>query len=525
MSNPLTNASPLTPGPQLSDYLKGVPGGADLAQTEAKTEADQQVADKSYKEGAQKIESIQKYADSVPVPTFTPQPQPKEKTADPLAAFGSTASWLAIFGGLMTRHALTNGLNAAAGAMTAIHANDLATYKQQYDEWKVATENAQKMFQFQNDIYKDVQDRAGNDIKSVQAGMEANAHALKDDPMLAAIKERGMDGAIQLMEARDRMSLSLAEHQAALDKEHEKATLLLRVADARKQISAAKTPDEKAAAQQKLQEAQTAVKDWASVNVPGVQAVDARAVGNSTMKPETLDRLADQLIAGDKSALQGVGTGQIGAANKAALQDVVTQKMADAGMTGADIAKANAEFFGQAAGERTLGTRTANVEMAVNEAANMADMVTQTSREVPRTSFIPANKAILSYEKNTGDPKVVAFGAALNSFVNAYARAISPSGTPTDSDKSHAREVLDTAQSQEQIDAAIKQLKAEMEAARKAPGQVRQEFRDGAASGSQSQSAGPGGHFVGEVVTSPDGVKHKITGFDKDGTPMGEALP
>ena len=51
-------------------------------------------------------------------------------------------------------------------------------------------------------------------------------------------------------------------------------------------------------------------------------------------------------------------------------------------------------------------------------------------------------------------------------------------GQATVSDKDHAREILLSAYTQEQFDAVLDVLDQEMEAAREAPRQVKQQFRD-----------------------------------------------
>ena len=163
-------------------------------------------------------------------------------------------------------------------------------------------------------------------------------------------------------------------------------------------------------------------------------------------------------------------------ANKDMYSDIVAR--APAFSKGATDAMASrAEYGGAKAGARTVGQRAANFGLAKSEAYEMADLVTETSDSVSRTKFMPINRAILAYEKNTGDPDVVQFGAAINSFINAYARAVSPVGTPTVSDKNHAREMLEMAQSHEQVVATIGQLKREMVAAGNAPKTVRNEQR------------------------------------------------
>jgi hypothetical protein len=199
---------------------------------------------------------------------------------------------------------------------------------------------------------------------------------------------------------------------------------------------------------------------------------------NAALDPDDLKFMAEQYLAGDRTVLQNLGRGAQGSKNLVALRNEVRKQAQSQGMSGKDVAASVAEFEGVKAGERSLGTRTAQAGMAVNEADQFADIALQASQSVPRTQFVPANKALNAYQTNTGDPKIVAFGAATNSLINAYARAISPSGTPTVSDKEHARDMLNTAQTPEQFASVISMMKKEMAAAQKSPGQVRSEFRD-----------------------------------------------
>ena len=210
----------------------------------------------------------------------------------------------------------------------------------------------------------------------------------------------------------------------------------------------------------------------------------AGGAGEPTLDDDTLTSMAEQYLAGDKSVFQNLGRGAQGAANVVALRQRVTQVAKEAGMTPDQIALVQNEFQGMGAAQRALGTRSANFGLAEKEAYAMADLVTEASSKVPRTQFMPINKAIIAYENNTGDPEARQFGAALNSFINAYARAVSPIGTPTVSDKDHARSMLSTADSHEALTAIMGQLKREMDAAGAAPGAVQKQMRE-----RQSQSA------------------------------------
>jgi hypothetical protein len=193
---------------------------------------------------------------------------------------------------------------------------------------------------------------------------------------------------------------------------------------------------------------------------------------DAKFSPDDLTFLAQQARAGDTSVYQNLGRGAQGAKNIIALRREVMKQEKEAGGTGADVAAANAGFQGEKAAARTGATKAANVGMAVTEAQQTFPLVRQASAALPRTEFPGVNKALQAAQTGSGDPRVVALGTALNTSVNAYARAISPSGTPTVADKEHARELLTTASTPEQLNAVLSMMEKEMAAASKAPTEV-----------------------------------------------------
>lgn len=193
---------------------------------------------------------------------------------------------------------------------------------------------------------------------------------------------------------------------------------------------------------------------------------------NSTMTPETrkasVDFWANVMLNG--------GTLPPGLAKNREGADLVKEIMAKVATGGVDpkeMLSRSAEFQGQKAGQRTLSTRIANIEMAATEAANLMPIAIKASENVNRTNYPSLNSVILAMEKGTGDANVVQLAVATNSLVNAYSRAISPSGTPTVSDKDHAREILASAYSKGQYASAVRMMQQEIDAARKSPHQVR----------------------------------------------------
>jgi hypothetical protein len=217
------------------------------------------------------------------------------------------------------------------------------------------------------------------------------------------------------------------------------------------------------------------------------------AAPGAQLDDETLTSMAGQYLAGDKSVFTNIGRGTQGAENIIRLRQRV-KEVADAqGMKPADVAHRIAEFSGDMASQRTLGVRQTNADMAVTEAQKMSDLALAASQNVPRSNYPKVNAAIQAYRENTGDPNVMRFGAANLAFVNTYARAISPTGTPTVHDKiaAVAEGKLSTANSHAQYAAIVDQMRQEMAAAKAAPAQVKQDLRD-AAAGRHTVSQGSG---------------------------------
>ena len=237
----------------------------------------------------------------------------------------------------------------------------------------------------------------------------------------------------------------------------------------------------------------------------------ARNVSNNVdISPEALQLAAEQYLTGDASAVSGYGRSP---RIKAMLAEEIARQAADAGLDGRDIAAIMAEYQGMRAGQRTLSTREANAQLAVQEAISLMPLALAASEAVDRTQFPSLNKALIEFEAGTGDEAVVRLGIAVNSFINVYARAVSPVGTPTVSDKEHARELLEGAWAKGQFAAGIDQLNKEMQAALRSPEAVRASMRsvitgkeentDGAAEAPLTPLGVPAGSTL--TGTTPDG--------------------
>jgi len=219
---------------------------------------------------------------------------------------------------------------------------------------------------------------------------------------------------------------------------------------------------------------------------------------------DTIDLLAERVMAGDQRALIGFGRGAQGAENIAAVQRRVAEKAREGGTSVGDAARKILSNAAQNAGyvtaSRRQATIMANLSVYGRTAFRATDLAQEASDAVPRTEFQPVNKVLNAYRTKTGDPKIVALGAAVNSLINEYARAIS-GGRPTVHDKQHAEEMLSTAQTPAQFRAVLDMMRKELVSEEKAMPEAKKHIE-----GIYNPSSKTGDHSVADRPGSkPEG--------------------
>ena len=506
-----------------------LPGAIQQSMTDAEARS------KSAEQGVKELGDLRQKYDTLQAPVPPPPSKPPETPhTDPVSAWGSLAMAAAMLGSAFTKQPFMNSLNAAAAVMNAYKKNDADAYKIAFDKWKAESDYGIKLYEYQRDVYKDAIDKI-KDEKTFSEGMaklRIQTAATGDDKLNAIAKAGNGAAAIQTYEM----------HNQTIEKYNQAAPIAAAVGEARLEALHAVGDRERAiqagdkqvaeAADQRIRSAEQKIKvltqggtsastadarlqqendlferlkkEWPDKN-PGktydatveaqlrAQAHGAVAGrGQTQMEPtlseESQTRLADQFLAGQGNVLAGLGYGNAGAANRAAVQNKISERAkalaeeigVPEGKIGEFLAIKHAEYAGITAGERTLGVRTAQLGLAVHEAELLMPAVLKASEAVPRTELTDLNKLIIAGDTHTGDPNTVRLGIAMNSFINVYARAISPTGTPTVSDKDHARDLMAPFWSKGQVKAGLDQLNIELQAAMGAPSRVRQEFREGA---------------------------------------------
>jgi hypothetical protein len=143
------------------------------------------------------------------------------------------------------------------------------------------------------------------------------------------------------------------------------------------------------------------------------------------IEPDTLTFMADQILAGDKSPYANIGRGAQGAETLRPSAARLCGRRRREDWAVQILAALNAEFAGLTAGERTLGTRTANVEMAAAEITAARPHRLAASNRVDRTRYpVPQQPGFLRSKRALVTR--MSFGwQANNGLINTYARAIS----------------------------------------------------------------------------------------------------
>ena len=205
----------------------------------------------------------------------------------------------------------------------------------------------------------------------------------------------------------------------------------------------------------------------------------AQETATGKFSPDTIEMLANTYR--QTGTLPPLGMGKASANVKNQILTRATELGMAGGLTAeqaaSDIKQNKSELAGATAGQRTMGTQTANIQMASNEAKTMIGIVGKIADTINPTEYPSLNAIENAIAKGTGDPKIVQLNTSLNALVNSYARAINPKGVATVSDKTHARDIINNAMSKGQLNAALGVMNQEIDASLAAPSEVKKAMR------------------------------------------------
>lgn len=185
----------------------------------------------------------------------------------------------------------------------------------------------------------------------------------------------------------------------------------------------------------------------------------------TSLSPQAIEQAARRAMEGDPAATSGFGHGTVGATNRAAVLNRMYQIAEEEGISPKDLALRAKDLQGYGQEQRTMGTQAARIVVAKSEAEKLIDPLLLANQNRVGTQYRDLNSLVNAAQRRTGDENVVKYGLALNTFIEAYSRAISPTGVPTETQRKHAREKFDEAFSKGQMSQVLAQAKVEMEVA------------------------------------------------------------
>jgi len=356
-----------------------------------------------------------------------PGKSPSYKPDDPLQNFGGIATLIGVFGGMLTRRPVVASLNAAAGAMKAAHERNIEDYEKQVEEWKNNQDYIGKVLAWREQMYGAADKQFQNNLSARQAARTEIASRTQDTMTLQQITagdeqryyQTRMDSARllqQMQENNERLNISAQELGERI--KHDRATETL------------------TAGQPVDPEMQKAYASQAATGQPLLEVVPGGMSRAASKARQEAHDAAVKLIADEKNI-----------------------PLTDAAV---ELSIRQANYRGLESEQRILGGQAARLNVAGRAAYKAGDMVVNSSAKVPRTDFVPLNDGLLSVEKKFSDPAVATYIANLNTFINTYARAISPTGQARVSDKEHARDMIVTGYGKGAVDAVIASLKQEV---------------------------------------------------------------
>ena len=140
-------------------YAQLLPAEMDKARADADAKAQKAQSIQSAREQLKLMLDALKKKESIP-----DDAPPDYKPQSPLEKFGSLSSMLGIFASAFTRTPVVNALNASASAMKAIDAGDVEGYNRAYEKWKTHSELVMKRTQMDLERLKDILDIQDKDL-------------------------------------------------------------------------------------------------------------------------------------------------------------------------------------------------------------------------------------------------------------------------------------------------------------------------------------------------------------------------
>jgi hypothetical protein len=219
---------------------------------------------------------------------------------------------------------------------------------------------------------------------------------------------------------------------------------------------------------------------------------------------EAKDIARRYVVSGDRTVLQGIGPSA-----RLKVTRAIKNVQNDLKVSDEELAQRTVEFEGRKAGSRTLGQMESKMGSAAMEAEGAIKLVRGVIERLPRTSFMPFNRLIEGYQKNTLNPDQAELYARAQAIVNTYSAVMSRgANVTTDSSRHHAADLLNTAGNAETFNRVLDTMLNEIEMAKGSPARMQQFYREHygpkSVEGGTGSAGGPG------VSAPPAGASKRV---------------
>ena len=451
-------------------------------------------------------------------------PPPEKQTTPPEKVWGSMAMALAAIGGALTHTPLATAMNAMAGVLNGFHDRDKEATEQAFTQWKAAHEAVMQATSLRMKMYEEAMRKITDAPKEAEALMRANAAALQDAAVQGLLAKGDLMGAAAVISggvaAAQRMDQSAQEFQWYVKVQQRAQEIFQQSQVALQDLQRARAtgdPQQTAAAEQRYRDilalgapAATAARielpastqtaagaanrdveliadgeiaakektggkqlseaDKAQIRVEtrariaaitsGERAKATSAVNDAPLEDAEANLYADQILSGDNRPWSLLRY------NKQALQQlrhVVWRRAMERGMTGEDLAAADAAYASSMREAGAIGTRVGAIEVSGKEVKRIASQVDAAYSALDRSEFRPYNALKQMVERGTNSVEQGRAQAADFALATAYARALNPQGVPRESDIEQAEKMMNGADSYERHMGVVNQMLAEVE--------------------------------------------------------------
>lgn len=400
---PLESVIPATKKVQSSDgsSLGGLFGRLQRSEDERK---------KSAQDAVERIEKT-------PFPTapkLLDPPKPENYNHSPMQTFGSAAMFLASFGSLLTKRPLLSALKSGTAVMNAYHQQDATAFKQAFDTWKIDTENAKIMHDYQMDLYKDMLNKPIEEQKILAA-------VSKDETTKLAIEGKFLQAQIKAIQGNGG------------------------------KVTAATAKNEEV--QRRIDEGEDPRKAFNDVwlTSPAKSAVDVAP----TWTPAAIEKAADAVAGGVRLNIAAPGMGK-----NNPNRDAVMNKLAEK-YPNVNLAEIERDYAGDTSEKRAIGTAAGKLKLSANLLDKAILLARDAIEKVDLSEFLNINQLENAVRKRTGNKELAAAYTALQTVMSDYSALIARNGTSTDATRAAARDLVNENMSKGQLNSVFDQMELE----------------------------------------------------------------